>query len=1007
MNHPRIASPALLALAATSACLAFTNANAVPALHLQTGDVHTDRLANLLTTPSEVLDDADAHYVIQLDGPLTPQRKQQLAAAGVQLGDYLPKNAYIVRLDAAAAVRVAGLGFVRWAGTYRSDWKIAPRIGDRPYFTPERQQTAARGEVMVDVTLFEDADSDAATVAIAAIDGVRVHRRETLAGNPTVTLTMPLANLPLLAGIAAVQFVEEAPEVVPRNSTNRWIVQSNIVNVTPLYDNGIHGEGQIIGVMDGRVDVNHCSFRDANNPIGPNHRKILAYNTSQGADLHGTHVAGIAVGDADADDNTRGIAYLARLVYNTIPSFTESGMYSFLNTHHTQGARLHTNSWGNDGTTAYDGLCRGIDSFSYDFEDSLILFAVTNLSSLKNPENAKNLLAVGASQDTPSQANHCSGGAGPTSDLRRKPEIYAPGCATNSSWAGHSCDTTALTGTSMASPAVAGTGLLVRQYYTDGYYPTGVANAPDSFVPSAALIKATLLNSAVDMTGISGYPSNLEGWGRVRADGGLYFAGDARGLVVRDVRNADGLATNDVVEEQIAVTGSTEQLRVTLVWTEPPASAGAAQAWINNLDLEVVAPTSDLYRGNVFSNGRSATGGTADDRNNVEQVHLDNPQSGIWTVRIRGAAVNVGTQGYALVITGEVQLELPAFTMSVPNGTPAVLAPNTPTSFDVRIVPGAENIVPGSPALHYRYDGGSFVSAPLAPAGGDLYTATLPAARCEDVPEFYLSAEGDGGTLRTLPDGAPTELFSAAVGTFEVTVDDPLEVDSGWTVGAPDDDATTGVWTRMDPEGTPAQPEDDHTPGGVNCWVTDGRAGGTIGDFDVDDGKTTLFSPLLDVSTMTDPIISYWRWYSNSAGANPNADTFVVEVSDGGPWVNVETVGPSGSGTSGGWIYHEFHLTDFVTASATVQVRFIASDLGSPSIVEAAIDDFRVEQFVCDDGGCPADLDGDGVVGLEDLTILLANYGAAGGDPDGDIDGDGDVDLEDLTLFLAAYGSSC
>ncbi|MCZ6542668.1 MAG: hypothetical protein O6768_03295, partial [Planctomycetota bacterium] len=66
---------------------------------------------------------------------------------------------------------------------------------------------------------------------------------------------------------------------------------------------------------------------------------------------------------------------------------------------------------------------------------------------------------------------------------------------------------------------------------------------------------------------------------------------------------------------------------------------------------------------------------------------------------------------------------------------------------------------------------------------------------------------------------------------------DDLEADTGWVVGAPGDNAVTGIWNRMNPEGTAAQPEDDHTPApGTICWVTDGFAGGGLGANDVDGG---------------------------------------------------------------------------------------------------------------------------------------------------------------------------
>jgi hypothetical protein len=63
--------------------------------------------------------------------------------------------------------------------------------------------------------------------------------------------------------------------------------------------------------------------------------------------------------------------------------------------------------------------------------------------------------------------------------------------------------------------------------------------------------------------------------------------------------------------------------------------------------------------------------------------------------------------------------------------------------------------------------------------------------------------------------------------------------------------------------------------------------------------------------------------------------------------VDVETVGPSGPGTSGGWLYHEFSVSEFVSYAGNVQVRFTASDEGSGSVVEAALDGFKVFRVDC------------------------------------------------------------
>jgi hypothetical protein len=105
------------------------------------------------------------------------------------------------------------------------------------------------------------------------------------------------------------------------------------------------------------------------------------------------------------------------------------------------------------------------------------------------------------------------------------------------------------------------------------------------------------------------------------------------------------------------------------------------------------------------------------------------------------------------------------------------------------------------------------------------------------------------------------------------------------------------------------------------------------------------------VSAVAHPVVRYWRWYSTHLGPAPlDEDAFVVDVSnDGGQnWTNVETVGPGGPGTSGGWILHQFDLAAHVAPTSQVRLRFVASDLANPSNVEAAIDDLAVL-----DVGCP------------------------------------------------------
>ena len=257
----------------------------------------------------------------------------------------------------------------------------------------------------------------------------------------------------------------------------------------------------------------------------------------------------------------------------------------------------------------------------------------------------------------------------------------------------------------------------------------------------------------------------------------------------------------------------------------------------------------------------------------------------------------------------------------------------------------------GPVLLNYRNTpAGAVHTKELSPLGGGLYGANLPGPACGDEPEWYFSM--DDATCGPFS----TASFTASVGHKVTLLTDHLEVDSGWTAGVLGDDATSGIWERGDPIGTGAQPEDDASEPGTDCYFTgQGSPGGGLGENDVDGGHTTLVTAPFDLST-GDARIGYWRWYSNDAGSEPNTDTFEVEVSnDGSSWVSVETVGPAGEGTGGGWLFHDFQVSDFVAPNATVQLRFIVSDLNGGSIIEAAVDELEVFRLECGEL-CQADV---------------------------------------------------
>ncbi len=339
-----------------------------------------------------------------------------------------------------------------------------------------------------------------------------------------------------------------------------------------------------------------------------------------------------------------------------------------------------------------------------------------------------------------------------------------------------------------------------------------------------------------------------------------------------------------------------------------------------------------------------------------------------------------------------------------PVNLPDLAPSDTPIPFSVEITAvNNEVFETGSATLSYRVQPGEdFTTVPL-----ENLTASLPAQPCGTIYELYFTAQTTSGLSVTFPKNGDTQPLTIQVTDLTVALDDDFSEDLGWTVGAPGDTATAGIWERVNPVGTVAQPSGALF--GEFCYVTGQHPGGGAGANDVDGGRTTLLSPILDLSGAEAGTVEvqYWRCYSNGAGAGPNADVFTVDISnDGGStWVNVQTVGPGGPEVNGGWFQVTFDPATLIALTDQVQLRFVAADEASGSLVEAAIDGLLVRSTGCTADPCPGDTTGDGNVNLADLNLVLANFGTD--TSEGDTNGDGSVNLADLNAVLAAFGANC
>lgn len=757
-------------------------------------------------------------WIVQLAGPVIEEQKKHLAALGCRLGDYLPDFAFIVTMDDRTRKDVEGLPFINGVVRYKPAYKIDRRLKSEKGEVKAEKGSAARLHIRVD-------GADNLPIVLAEV--LKKKGRVLHVGYDVTEVEIQRMDIPRMAQIEEVVWIEEAPVLQIMNDSTAWVVQSNVINDTRIWSKGLHGEGQIIGVADTGLDYDMPWFRDpAGTAIGPEHRKIVGYDTSYGDDYdadnpgHGTHVAGTLGGDRTPVDglaNANGVAPKSRLYIQDITPGSDihvnppADLGDLFLSSYTAGARIHTNSWGSM-DNSYTTYSLTADRFLWEHKDFLALFSNGNAGpetyTVGSPATAKNVISVGAALNGTADGNIASfSGNGPTTDGRIKPTVTAPGDGTAEGSGVISADsdgvknsnnsgTIFMRGTSSATPAVAGAAALARQYFTDGYYPTGASNPSDVFSPSAALVKAMIVNSAENMSGNytdGPIPSTGQGWGRVNLANTLFFQGDPAKLSVVD--NAAGLATGQNWS-QLYYSAADQPLKITLAWTDFPGAEGAAKALVNDLDIFVTAPDGTTnYLGNVFANGESAPGGSADRLNVEEQVLIQNPVTGAYTITVSAYNVPFGPQPFAVVVTGASSVTSKGsivFNKTTYSGSN--VAGITVTDRDLNVNSGAADEVFVT------------VSSTTEPAGEQvrltetgpnmaIFTGTIPLSMQSPVPGNGISEVSNGDTLTAVYQDADNGSGNPATVTATSMIDTVPPVISSVTATDISDLSATVSWS--------------------------------------------------------------------------------------------------------------------------------------------------------------------------------------------------------------------
>jgi subtilisin family serine protease len=174
---------------------------------------------------------------------------------------------------------------------------------------------------------------------------------------------------------------------------------------------------------------------------------------------------------------------------------------------------------------------------------------------------------------------------------------------------------------------------------------------------------------------------------------------------------------------------------------------------------------------------------------------------------------------------------------------------------------------------------------------------------------------------------------------------DNFETANGWTTnGGGGDTATTGQWQRGDPQATSSGGvalQLGNTTSGSNGLITGPLAGANAGVHDVDNGITTIRSPLITLPSGGSLTLTF-NWYLAHLNNSSSADFFRVSVVSGSSTTVIGTAAGAATNRAGSWSTASLSLNGF--AGQTVRIQFEAADAGGASLVEAGVDDVVITQ---------------------------------------------------------------
>lgn len=641
----------------------------------------------------------DKNYiVVQFYSLPSEAVKSQLKTAGIELLEYIPNLAYTasVRADiSAAAFRNFG---VRSVLQFSASQKTTPDLlaASIPAYAVK-----SAGYADIDIVLYENISEDRIAGSLAALNATIIRNTAVF---KMVTVRVPANNIRELVSLPYVQWAEYiAPPNVPENLPGRTLHRTSVLNDGVR---NLKGDGMNIGVWD-EIASQHLDF-------SPSGRLVNVETGSAGS--HGTHVSGTVGSKGIINPNARGMAPNATIYsYNGFNNDVQVEMataiptYTLISSNHSYHDGLGVQCGLSGASVAYSLRARNTDINLNNNLYHLHCHSAGNAQSscasgwgtiTGTGKAAKNNLVVAAITSLEAMTSYSS--FGPVHDGRVKPEISAMGDGVFSTYTPLNSYGT-ISGTSMSTPGVTGTVAVLAQRYKQ---------LNGNVLPPSMLIKNLVCNTAQDLGNVG--PDYRFGFGRINALAAVKTMEENR----YQLNTIATGATNDIT---VTVPAGASRLRVMLTWNDPAAAANSAAALVNNLDLRVTdgVTTTLPWILNPTTPSVAATRGD-DNYSNIEQVTIDNPPAGTYTLRVIGEAVTSGpTQAYAL----SWDINQPYIEVIYPNGG------ETFSPSGSQVITWDNSGVTGNQTVQYSLDNGATWTtiSSTVPAATTRLTWSIPA----------------------------------------------------------------------------------------------------------------------------------------------------------------------------------------------------------------------------------------------------------------------------------------